>query len=131
MLIDSSALVAIMTDEEDSFFFATKMSVDPVRITIPTVVWEVVVNVARKRDLNVIDAIVELQRFLDALDIEVVAIPAEVGFLSVDAFDRFGKGQHPAALNFGDCIIYAASKLLNQPLLFKGTDFTQTDVQSA
>ena len=131
MLIDSSALVAIMTDEEDSFLFATKMSVDPVRITIPTVVWEVVVNVARKRDLNVIDAIVELQRFLDALDIEVVAIPAEVGFLSVDAFDRFGKGQHPAALNFGDCIIYAASKLLNQPLLFKGTDFTQTDVQSA
>ena len=131
MLIDSSALVAIMTDEEDSFFFATKMSVDPVRITIPTVVWEVVVNVARKRDLQVVEAKFELQRFLDALDIEVVAIPPEVGIAAIDAYDRFGKGRHPAALNFGDCMVYAASKVLNQPLLFKGTDFTQTDVQSA
>ena len=131
MLIDSSALVAIMTNEEDSFYFATKLSVDSVRATIPTVVWEVAVNIARKRDLQVVDAKIELQRFLDALDIDIVAIPPEVGMAAVDAYDRFGKGRHPTALNFGDCIIYAASKLLNQPLLFKGEDFTQTDVLAA
>lgn len=51
--------------------------------------------------------------------------------LAIDAFLRFGRGRHPAALNFGDCMAYALAKALDAPLLYKGNDFSQTDITSA
>ncbi len=67
--------------------------------------------------------------FLHSLDVDVVAVDAEHAQLARDAYLRFGKGSgHPAQLNFGDCLAYAAAMACSEPLLFKGADFTHTDV---
>lgn len=65
------------------------------------------------------------------MEIAVVTVPAETARLALDAFDRFGKGRHPASLNFGDCFTYACARHLGQPLMFKGGDFPQTDIEAA
>ena len=58
-------------------------------------------------------------------------VPAEVRGLALEAFERFGKGRHPAALNFGDCFAYARARSARAPLLYKGDDFAQTDIETA
>ncbi len=59
---------------------------------------------------------------------QIVPITAEIGRMAVEAFARFGRGNHPARLNLGDCFAYACARNLGVPLLFKGTDFSQTDI---
>jgi ribonuclease VapC len=59
------------------------------------------------------------------------AFPAEARTTALDAFERFGKGRHPAALNLGDCFAYACARLAGAPLLYKGDDFPQTDIETA
>ncbi|CAN5295645.1 hypothetical protein BH09PSE1_BH09PSE1_29370 [soil metagenome] len=61
----------------------------------------------------------------------MMSIGASEHRLALEAFDRFGKGRHPAALNMGDCFAYACAKSLAVPLLYKGDDFAQTDVEAA
>jgi ribonuclease VapC len=65
------------------------------------------------------------------LGIDIVSMPADIGDAAIDAFQRFGKGRHPAALNMGDCFAYACAKRLGVPLLYKGDDFSLTDIHSA
>ena len=72
-----------------------------------------------------------VEDFLILTEIEVRPVPAEVRGLALDAFDRFGKGRHPAALNFGDCFAYACARFAEAPLLYKGDDFPQTDIETA
>ncbi len=73
-----------------------------------------------------------VDELIDLLRIEIVPFTAQAAKLAQTAFLRFGKGRgHPAQLNFGDCISYAASKFELMPLLFKGTDFSHTDVECA
>jgi ribonuclease VapC len=59
----------------------------------------------------------------------VIAVPPKAAAGAIDAFDRFGKGRHPAGLNFGDCFAYACARSYRMPLLFKGNDFPLTDIQ--
>ena len=73
----------------------------------------------------------EVGALLDALKINVVAFDKEQAALAIAAFTFYGKGRHPAALNFGDCCAYALAKSMNLPLLYKGNDFAQTDIASA
>jgi ribonuclease VapC len=68
---------------------------------------------------------------LESLDVTVVPFTAAHGREAREAFLRFGRGRHPAALNFGDCLTYAVAKLADQPLLFTGDDFSQTDLVAA
>ncbi len=78
------------------------------------------------------DAVWEpLDALLARLDVEIVAHDAALALIAREAFLRFGKGRHPARLNFGDCAAYALAKANNLPLLFKGGDFAQTDIVSA
>ncbi len=63
--------------------------------------------------------------------IEILPITAEIGDLALDAFDRYGKGRHPARLNMGDCFAYACARHYRQPLLYKGDDFALTDIETA
>jgi ribonuclease VapC len=70
----------------------------------------------------------ELQRFLNLLQPEVVALDRVHAEAAADAWRRFGRGRHPAGLNFGDCISYAAASILGQPLLCVGDDFVKTDI---
>lgn len=73
----------------------------------------------------------DLDELIEALGIKVVEFGAHHVEAAREGFRRFGKGRHRAALNFGDCCAYALAKTLNVPLLFKGDDFTQTDIKSA
>ena len=68
---------------------------------------------------------------LERLDVGIVGIDDRLAEIAIAAFLHFGKGRHPAKLNFGDCFSYALAKRLNVPLLFKGEDFSQTDIRSA
>ena len=77
------------------------------------------------------DGIVELNLLIEANDIEVVSWTSELADAAAEAFLRFGKGRHPAKLNFGDCMAYALAKSLDAPLLYKGDDFARTDIRSA
>ena len=70
----------------------------------------------------------ELDRFIDRAAIDLVGVDLEQGRLARDAFSQYGKGRHPAALNFGDCFAYALARILEQPLLYKGDDFSRTDL---
>jgi ribonuclease VapC len=71
----------------------------------------------------------QLSRFLREMEVEVIPFTAEHYEVAVDAFERFGKGRHPAALNFGDCLTYAVARLSGLPLLFTGEDFARTDLR--
>ncbi len=73
----------------------------------------------------------ELDSVRESLGLETVGFDENQLELAIDAFRRYGKGRHPAALNLGDCCSYALAKALDQPLLFKGNDFTLTDVAPA
>lgn len=74
-------------------------------------------------------AIEDLALLLDELEIEIVPFSPEQAKLASEAFLKFGKGRHPAKLNMGDCFSYALSKAMGHPLLFKGNDFIQTDIE--
>jgi ribonuclease VapC len=71
----------------------------------------------------------ELDAFLSAAELEVVPFDSEQAAVGCDAFRRFEKGRHPANLNFGDCAVYALAATRAEPLLFKGSDFSATDLQ--
>jgi len=73
----------------------------------------------------------EIDNFLSAAEIEILAFTPDHAAVAREAFLRYGKGRHPAALNFGDCIAYATARLEAMPLLFKGDDFRLTDVEPA
>jgi len=69
--------------------------------------------------------------YLDLAGIEILAVPPEAEAGALDAYDRFGKGRHPAGLNFGDCFAYACARAHGVPLLYKGNDFPLTDIETA
>ncbi len=73
----------------------------------------------------------ELDYLADRLEMEQVPVSLEQAQAARDAWRRFGKGQSPARLNFGDCFAYALAKTSAEPLLFKGEDFTRTDIEAA
>lgn len=73
----------------------------------------------------------KFERFLQQFEVEEIPFTEAHWRIATDAFLRFGKGRHPAALNFGDCMTYATAKLAGEPLLFVGNDFAQTDLPRA
>lgn len=125
MVIDTSALVAILSDEPERTAFAEAIERDPNRlISAVSVVEASLVLESRYGE----DAV-------DDLDLLLAKTAARIVPCSVDdiprirlAYRRFGKGRHPAGLNFGDCFSYALAISTGEPLLFKGADFSQTDV---
>ncbi len=76
------------------------------------------------------DPVAAFDNLIDKLGIEVVPVDREQALLAREAFRRFGKGRHKAGLNFGDCFAYALAKQTNEPLLYKGNDFSQTDISA-
>ena len=131
MFIDASALTALLTDEDEARELLARLQQTGTRLTSPLAVWEAVVAVARVLNLSVSAAAEAVETYLALMEIAVVAVPPETAQIALDAFDRFGKGRHPAGLNFGDCFAYACARHLGQPLMFKGRDFPQTDIEAA
>lgn len=131
MFIDASALTAILTSEQDARELLARMQNSSERLTSPLAIWETTIAVARRLGLEVKDAQLAVEDFLKLAKIDVRAVPPEARDLAIDAYARFGKGRHPAALNFGDCFAYACARAANAPLLYKGDDFPQTDIETA
>jgi ribonuclease VapC len=128
MVIDTSALAAILQDEPERRRFNEAIdSAAQRRISTATLVEIGIVIEARYGA----DGVRDLDLFLAEASIEPIAVDAKQAQTAREAFRRFGKGRHPAALNFGDCFSYALSRVLDEPLLFKGLDFSQTDIDVA
>jgi len=94
-------------------------------------VWETTIAVSRILGMPVQDAAVAVEEFLKLANIDVVAVDSAVRHVAIDAFDRYGKSRHPAALNFGDCFAYACARSAGLPLLYNGDDFPKTDIETA
>jgi len=127
MVIDTSALIAILLGEPEAKAFSRILSSDPKRlISVFTVLETSIVIEARKGEAGGL----ELDLLLHRVQIEIVSMNPDQYELARSAWRIYGKGQHPAGLNIGDCCSYALSKYSGEPLLFKGNDFLKTDVQS-
>jgi ribonuclease VapC len=91
-----------------------------------------VINIARILGIELSHAQIVYEEFIAASKIEVLPITDAVSRIAVDAYARFGKGQgHPAQLNFADCLSYGCATSIGAPILFKGNDFSRTDLKSA
>lgn len=125
MVIDSSALVAILLDEPEAERLIAALAEDSVRCISAFSVLETSIVLYRRKGS---EAVVELDALLADLGIEIVAFNAVQARAARMAYERFGKGLHPAALNLGDCCSYALARTRNQSLFFKGEDFPRTDL---
>lgn len=125
MIIDSSAIVAIFFRETGAEeILATIVEADFAGIGSPTATETGLVLTAALGE----NATASLLRFFEESGIEVVPFTDLHWQRAIDAFARFGKGRHPAALNFGDCMTYATASIAQQPLLCRGNDFRKTDL---
>lgn len=128
MILDSSALVAIILGESNHAELLAKIEAAPgIAIGAPTLVETLIVLTARLRG----EPTLALKELLRASEAEVIPFNEDHGRSALTAYLRFGKGRHPAALNFGDCLSYATAAVARQPLLFVGGDFSQTDIEPA
>jgi len=133
MFVDASALVGILARETDAPTLADRLREAERVFTSPVAIYEAVLGLARARNMSIGDAERVIANFLSATRAETIPISPEIGRAALNAFDRFGSGRHPARLNMVDCFAYAyaCAKALAVPLLFKGDDFSQTDVAVA
>ena len=128
MVIDTSALLAILQDEPARRRFNERIESDPRRLLSAATLLETgIVLECRGGEA----AGRELDLLLHRARIEVVPVDSDQVEIARAAFRLYGKGRHPAALNFGDCFSYALAMATGEPLLFKGEDFARTDVAPA
>lgn len=127
MIVDSSALIAVLRDEPEAARFAELMVDEPARISAAN--WLEAAMVADGSGNPAAGG--HLDEIVEAAEVEIVPVTAEHARSARNAFRRYGRGSgSPARLNFGDCHAYALSAVSGEPLLFKGDDFNQTDVLS-
>jgi ribonuclease VapC len=128
MVIDTSVLVAILQDEPERRTFtealeaAAHCAISAASYVETSLIIETRFGAQGVQDLDLLIA---------KAGIEIVAVDAEQALIARRGFSRFGKGRHPAGLNFGDCFAYALAVASHEPLLFKGNDFAQTDIDPA
>jgi ribonuclease VapC len=131
MFVDASAIVAMMTNEDDARSLGQRLVATDRRLTSPMAICEAAVAYARVTGLEPKAALGEVEAYFRLLQIETLAVDAAITAAAVEAFQRFGKGRHAAALNFGDCFAYACARRHGIPLLYKGDDFARTDIDTA
>jgi ribonuclease VapC len=125
MVLDSSAVLAVLFDEPERRSFTQAIERDPRRMMSAANVLESALLVEARRGES---AGRELDLLLHRASVQIVAVDADQIEVARAAWRRFGKGRHPAALNFGDCFAYALAASSGEPLLFKGRDFARTDL---
>jgi ribonuclease VapC len=128
VIIDSSAVLAIVLREPDGRqYLRAVLGAEPRRMSVSN--WlEATMVVDRRGSARAIDI---MEDFIQRAKIELMPVSVAQGTLARRAWRTFGRGIHPARLNYGDCFAYALAKETGEPLLFKGNDFAQTDVQQA
>lgn len=128
MIVDSSALLAIVLSEPDEERYLDAMAVAR-QLTMSAGNWLEAAIVVDNRDDPM--AAARLNDIRVALGIDIVPVTHSMADIGRAAHERYGKGRHPARLNYGDCFAYALAKETGQPLLFKGNDFAHTDIEPA
>ncbi len=129
MILDSSAIIAILMNEEAADELEAKVAAAPaLGVGAPTLVESLMVLSSR---FGRTEGLRHLEGFLSRSEAVVVSFTEDHARAAAEAFARFGKGRHRAALNFGDCMSYAVAKLAGQPLLCAGADFAKTDLKLA
>ncbi len=128
IFIDTSTFVAVLANEPDRDSFLKAIDAADRRITSPVVRLESCIVLSRRLDFSPQAAEVQYSRFLEEAKIAEIELTGAIGVAAVACFARFGKGRHPACLNFADCLSYACAKANGATLLFKGDDFAKTDV---
>jgi ribonuclease VapC len=128
MVVDTSALAAIILREKERFVFDDLILRTPTAVmSVVSVVETMIVLMNKRRELEA----ARLDETLAELRIDVRGVDGKQGMLARRAFEQYGRGRAPAALNFGDCFVYALAKARDDTLLFKGDDFLQTDIVPA
>ena len=125
--LDSSVVLAIVLAESEGLDFTRALARHDCVIGAPTLLEAQLAASARAGG----HAPTVVRRILSKPNIEIVDFTAEHANVAFEAFERFGTGRHPAKLNFGDCMAYAVAKVSNAPLLYKGGDFSKTDIPAA
>ncbi len=124
--LDTSALAAVVLGESDAEQFTAAMLANAGDCLISSATWvEASIVVEAKQGAG---AAQDLRLLVDQIGAALVPVDAQTASVAVATWRRFGKGRHPAALNFGDCFSYALAKVSGASLLFKGADFAQTDI---
>lgn len=128
MVIDTSALVAILLGEREQIAFVEAIDAASFRRVSAATIVETSIVIASRRGSA---GLYELDRFLANADIEIVSVDSTQAATAREAFLKFGKGRHRASLNLGDCFAYALAYVLGESLLSKGDDFIHTDLAIA
>lgn len=128
MVINTSAIVAILRGEPQAERLEQALVTDPIRLVAATCVLEArMVMISRRGE----HALAEVDLWLAKIEAAIIPVDADLVELATQAWLTYGKGRHPAALNFADCFSYALAKRADDALLFIGNDFSQTDIEAA
>lgn len=128
MIIDTSAILAILFGEADAARYEDAIAAASPRRMSAVAVLEAAMVIEGRGGAQ---AGLELDALLERAAIELVPVTSEQVAVARQAWRQFGKGKHPARLNFGDCLAYALAKVTGEPLLYKGADFMRTDIETA
>ena len=129
MIVDASAILAILLDEPEATAFSEILfASDDRHVMSPINYLEAAIKVDSPPHREKAQ---DLDPLMKVHDVSMAFVTPEQALIAREAYQRFGKGNHPARLNLGDCFAYALSKARGEPLLFKGDDFSQTDVEAA
>jgi ribonuclease VapC len=132
MFIDTSAIVALLADEPEAARYANLIDRAETPLTSGLVVLEAAMRLSSMLDVDPILVETRIRTLLDDAGITIVPIDGKTATAAVAAFAAYGKGRgHPAQLNLADCMSYACARTHGVPLLFKGDDFSKTDIRSA
>lgn len=127
MVIDTSAVVAILLGESEAALFARQIAADPTRLMSAMSALEAAIVMQERKGPA---GIGELDLQVQTAGFDIVSLDADQVRLARSAYDEFGQGRHPAKLNLGDCCSYALARATGEPLLFKGNDFSRTDLKA-
>lgn len=128
MFVDTSVVIAILSEEDDADHWSERLEQNANKITSPLVVLEAAMRLSTKLANEPLATEAFIEAFLEQAEIEIVPIEASDAKLAIKAFSDYGKGCSPARLNLADCLSYACAKSRKIPLLYKGRDFSLTDL---
>lgn len=131
IFVDASALISIAAKERDALALAGALENHRTRLTSAIALWETTAGLCRSYMFSVESARDRVAALRELLRVQLVQIGEREHEVALQAYAQFGKGRHPAALNMGDCFAYACAKTNRAALLFKGDDFSKTDVRVA
>lgn len=127
MVIDTSAILAILCNEPERHHFNSLIAVSPVRIISAATYLETAIVIEARFGPQ---GVHNMKLFFAAAGFRIAPFDVDQAKIAAEAYSKYGKGHHIAGLNFGDCFSYALSMLMREPLLFKGEDLVHTDVKS-